>query len=311
MACALASALLWGGSVPFSKQIADAGAPPLEGAALLYGGAGLGLGAWLALARLGGPAPAPAARPVRRDVTWLLATTVVGAVLAPVLLVHGLAHASGLAAALLLAVEPSATALIAVAVFGERATPRLGLGVALVTAGAVLVGLRPDAGPAATTTVAGALAVAGAACAWGLDNNLTTRIAHLDPRWVVMMKGLVGAGLALGLSAALTGRPIWAGHWSAGALAQMLAAGFVGYGLGMALIVRAFRELGAARTGAIFASAPLFGALFTIPVLGERPTPALVGAAALLAAGVACIVREGRPGPENDDAPSDAGRGAP
>jgi drug/metabolite transporter (DMT)-like permease len=284
---ALAAALLWGGSVPLSKQVADRGYAPLECAALLYGGAAIGLSAWLGLRRRSA-APAPP-RATVRDWRWLGATTVVGAIAAPVFLVYGQARTTGLAAALLLAIEPPATALIAFG-FGERLSRRVLLGAAIVSVGAVLVALGP--GGAQATTILGALAVAAAACGWALDNNLTTKVSHLDAAWVAMMKGGLGAALGLGLSAVVSGRPIWAGHWASGDALQLLAAGFGGYGLGLSFIVRAFRELGAARTAAIFASAPLFGAVLTVPILGERPSPTLGVAAVILAVGVALIVTE-------------------
>jgi drug/metabolite transporter (DMT)-like permease len=59
-------------------------------------------------------------------------------------------------------------------------------------------------------------------------------------------------------------------------------------------MVRAFRAIGAARTGALFASASLFAALSAILVLGERPTLTLLAAAALLTVGVAAIVTDSR-----------------
>jgi drug/metabolite transporter (DMT)-like permease len=201
----------------------------------------------------------------------------------------GQSRTSGLATALLLAVEPPATALIALA-FGERLARRVIAGALLVTAGAVLVGLRP--GESSTATVLGALAVAGAATAWALDNNISARVAHLDPVLVAAVKGALGGTATLTLAALLPSASL-AAAWTTASLVTILAVGFAGYGVGLALVIRALRELGAARTGALFATAPLFGAMVSI-MMGESPTLTLAIAAALLAAGVAAIVSEKR-----------------
>jgi drug/metabolite transporter (DMT)-like permease len=51
-----------------------------------------------------------------------------------------------------------------------------------------------------------------------------------------------------------------------------MAVGLVGYGLSLVLFVRALRDLGTARTGAYFSTAPFIGAAIAILLLGE-PTP--------------------------------------
>ncbi len=288
--CALAGAGLWGLSNPFSKRILDQGVDALEAAGLLYAGAAIGLalllGARAAVVRTRG---APV---VRADLKWLAAASIVGAAIAPFLMMYGQKHASGLAVSLLIAVEPPATALIAVAMFGERLTRRLVLGGMLVLAGVVLVGLKPGEGTdAATTTTLGALAVASACTLWGLDSNLSTRVARLDPLFVAMMKGALAAPLVLLLALVLRGSPWWQ-HWTTRQAVEMLVIGFIGYGLGLALMVRAFRELGAARVGALFASTSLFAAAGAVALLGERPTLQLAYAALLLGAGVLTIVTE-------------------
>jgi hypothetical protein len=62
--------------------------------------------------------------------------------------------------------------------------------------------------------------------------------------------------------------------------------GFVGYGISLALFVRALRELGTARTGAYFSSAPFAGATLGVVLLHEPVTATLAVAAGLMAWGV-------------------------
>jgi hypothetical protein len=58
------------------------------------------------------------------------------------------------------------------------------------------------------------------------------------------------------------------------------------YGVRLALFTRALRDLGTARTGAYFSSAPFVGAAVSLVVFREQPTLLLVAGAALMAFGV-------------------------
>jgi drug/metabolite transporter (DMT)-like permease len=133
-----------------------------------------------------------------------------------------------------------------------------------VLAGAVALAWSPGAGAA---TLAGAAAVAGACFCWALDNNLTQRLSARDPHTVVAWKGLGASLCALTIAMAVRAP----GAPSARAIVAGLLLGALSYGTSLVLYVRALRELGAARTGLLFAAAPFFGALVAIVVLGERP----------------------------------------
>ena len=62
--------------------------------------------------------------------------------------------------------------------------------------------------------------------------------------------------------------------------------GFVGYGVSLALFVLALRQLGAARTGAYFSTAPFLGAVAAILFLREPLTLQLIAAGLLMGVGV-------------------------
>jgi len=62
--------------------------------------------------------------------------------------------------------------------------------------------------------------------------------------------------------------------------------GFFGYGLSLALFVLALRELGTARTGAYFSTAPFIGSAAAVIALGEPITAQLAIAGMLMAIGV-------------------------
>lgn len=268
---ALASAALFGCSVPLAKELLAQTGPWLL-AALLYLGSGVGL---LLVRTLSGAAPV---RLPRREWGWLAAALAAGGMAGPVLLMLGLAAMPASGAALLLTAEAPFTALLAWFVFGEGFDRRIALGMAAIAAGALVLAWPGEARFAGPLP---ALAVLGACLTWGLDNNLTRKVSSADASFVAMAKGLVAGSANLALALAAGASPP-----SPTVVAQAAALGFVSYGASLALFVIALRRVGAARAGAYFAVAPFFGAALAILVVGEPLTARLVAAGALMAVGV-------------------------
>lgn len=270
---ALLAALLFGLSTPLAKRLLGELAPVLL-AGLLYLGSGLGLWIWqlLRARRLVVPALSTAQWRV------LAAAVLFGGVLGPGLLMWGLVRTSAADASLLLNLEAVMTALLAWLVFRESTDARIVVGMLLIVAGGVLLAWQSSVGG---SSLAGAAAVAAACLCWALDNNLTRKLADADAVFLAGSKGLVAGlsnlGLALALGARLPDWPL--------TLAAMLL-GLAGYGLSLVLFVLALRGLGAARTGAYFATAPFIGATVAVFVFGEPASATFWLAAALMAAGV-------------------------
>ncbi|HSM94301.1 MAG TPA: DMT family transporter [Anaeromyxobacteraceae bacterium] len=273
----LGAALLFGLSTPVAKLLLP-GTGPFTIAALLYLGSGVG---FLLLGRL---LPREHEAPLRRgDLPLLAAVTASGGVVAPVLLMVGLSRLDGTSASLLLNLELPLTIALAVGFFGESLGRRELAGAAAVVAGSVLLA-SADAGGRAD--LLGALAVAGATLGWALDNNLSQRLALRDPIAVVRVKTVVAGAVNVGL-ALLAAEPLP----GARAVAATLVTGFFGYGVSIVLHMLAIRELGAARQGTLFATAPFAGALAALPILGERLSARALLAGGAMAAGVALMVR--------------------
>ena len=268
---AIAAALLFGLSTPAAKAIVG-DVNPLLLAGLLYLGSGIGLGLIILLGQRHGVT-------LRRvDLPWLLATVVFGGALGPALLMWGLTQTTGSAASLLLTLEGVFTALIAWIVFREPFNRRIGLGMASIFVGAVLLALRTPSGHAGTL---GALAVAGACLSWSIDNNCTSKIADVDALTLASIKGVAAGAVNTTLALVAGGAVPSIALVGASALV-----GFFGYGLSLVLFVLALREIGAARTGAYFSTAPFIGAVVGLVALREPLTVALVAAGLLMGFGV-------------------------
>ena len=147
----------------------------------------------------------------------------------------------------------------------------------MILAGAVL--LSWQGGPGGFGL--GAIAIAGACVAWGLDNNLTRKLSAADPVQIALIKGLVAG--AVNLALALT-----AGAFlpTISALGGAMLVGFLGYGVSLVLFVLGLRHLGAARTGAYFSTAPFIGAILAVVLFDEPITARLIGAGFLMAIGL-------------------------
>lgn len=107
-------------------------------------------------------------------------------------------------------------------------------------------------------------AVMVATAAWGMDNTLSRALAERDPGQVVLAKAVLGV-MATACLAQLTGEPL---PGVALAIGLMLV-GATGYGLSLRFYLLAQRAFGAARTGSVFAFAPIIGAAVAF-ALGDR-----------------------------------------
>jgi drug/metabolite transporter (DMT)-like permease len=277
---ALAAALLFGASTPLAKQLLRDTSPMLL-AGLLYLGSGIGLSVARLLRDRGWRVP----QLNRAEWLWLLLAIGFGGVLGPWLLMLGLVRTSAASASLLLNLEVVLTALLAWIVFRENTDRRVVLGMILIVAGAAAL-----AGPGAAHAAAlgwGALLIALACLCWALDNNLTRKVSATDAVFLAALKGLVAGAVNTGLALFLGERlPAPAG------IAAAMAVGLFGYGVSLVLFVLALRGLGAARTGAYFATAPFMGAAIAILAFGDHPSPVFWLAAMLMAGGVWLHLRE-------------------
>ena len=271
---ALGAALLFGTGTPLAKLLL-AGTSPWLLAGLLYLGSGLGLTLLRLLRR-----SERRARLAPGEWPWLAGAVLAGGVVGPVLLMWGLAGMPASGAALLLNAEGVFTAVIAWVVFRENVDRRIFIGMLAIVTGALVLSW-PGQVQAGFGAALPALAVLGACLVWGIDNNLTRKVALADAVWLASVKGLAAGStnlvVALALGAAWPSTPQVGGA---------LAVGLVAYGFSLVLFVVALRHLGTARTGAYFSVAPFFGAMLAVVGLGEPVTTPLLIAGALMGIGV-------------------------
>lgn len=282
MMFAILAAILFGISAPLAKLLL-AQTAPITMAGLLYTGSGVASGLVLLLRnrRKGPQVEAPLER---REIPWLAGAVLSGGVLAPILLMIGLTGTPGSTAALLLNFESVSTTILAAILFHEAVGRRVWLSVGIITFASILITWDPTTGWGLSWS---ALAILTACALWGLDNNLTRHVSSRDPLSIVAIKGLGAGSFSLGFGRILGERlPSMSTAFAA------MSLGAVCYGLSIVLFILAMRELGASRTGALFASAPFIGALISIPIFHETPGPKFFWAGFLLLTGTVILLRE-------------------
>ncbi len=278
---ALLAALLFGLSAPLAKVLLGEVAPvPLAG--LLYVGSGIAALVLLAFQKRG--TASGEARLQRSDLRWLVGALLVGGVAAPITLMFSLRATPAATAALLLNFEGVATTLIAGVAFREAIGRRVWGAIALITLASILLswdrsgewGFAP-----------GALGILLACAFWGLDNNFTRNISAKNPLTIVAWKGL-GAGTFSVVLALILGQPF---PGPAVAVRALLLGG-VSYGLSIMLFILALRDLGAARTSALFSTAPFIGMVLSLVLFRDPLTLLFLAALPLMAAGALLLVGE-------------------
>jgi len=274
----LLAAALFGVSAPIAKRLLGDVSPQVL-AGLLYLGAGLALTLYRALRPATTEAPL-----VRADLPRLAAVVAAGGVAGPVLMLLGLQRTSAVTSSLLLNLEAPFTIALAVLVFREHLGRYAAGAMALILSGAAILRLQPGAHRADTP---GVLLLAGACAAWALDNNLTQRLSLRDPFALVRVKTLAAGSFNLALGLLIAGRMP-----SPRVTVAALALGSVSYGASVVLDAYALRQVGAAREAAYFATAPFLGALAAVFLTHERPGWSDGLAMAVMAAGVALLLRE-------------------
>ena len=276
---ALAAALFYGMSAPFSKLLLNRLSPTFL-ASLLYIGAGLGMAVLFCFR----PANSPAEKPLARaDIPWLSAMVLLD-IAAPVLLLFGLKTATPATVSLLNNFEIAATALIAGVWFKEKVGRRLWAAIGLITAACILLTVEDFSSLAFSR---GAVLALLASICWGFENNTTRVLSGKNPLQTVMVKGF-GSGLgALLLAVSLREVTFPIGH-----IAGALTLGAFVYGASVYCYIRAQRQLGAARTGIYYAFAPFIGVALSFMLVGQPLGVSFCAALAIMLAGTYLAVTE-------------------
>ncbi len=279
---ALTAAIFFGASAPIAKLLLGDDIAPIYLAAFLYLGSGTGTFLTRLTQRM--RTKDSEADIKSADIKWLAGAIISGGILAPIILMISLQNTPASTASLLLNFEGVGTTVIALLFFKEAISRRAWTAIIVITLASIFLSTNFTEGFGISL---GALGIILACVLWGLDNNFTRNISGKDPLAIVAWKGLV-AGTFSFLLAFFLGNQLP----DLRTILYTLLLGFISYGLSTMLFIRSMRGLGAARTSALYGTAPLAGVLLSIVIFGEMPSFFFIIAAILMIGGALLLINE-------------------
>lgn len=230
-------------------------------AGFLYIGAGLGMMILALVRRVRNPIRSEE-KLTKSELPYTVAMILLD-ITAPICLLAGLRSTTAANTSLLNNFEIVVTAIIALAIFKEKISARLWLGIGFVTLSCILLSIEDIS---SLHFSYGSLLILLACACWGLENNCTRKISSKDPLQIVLLKGIFS-----GLGSLVVGFYIGERITVAWSIFAVLTIGFLAYGLSIYFYVHAQRSLGAARTSAYYAIAPFIGTLLSLVIFQEVP----------------------------------------
>lgn len=271
---AILAAALYAINAPFSKILLNY-MPPTMMAGFLYLGAGVGM-FFIAAIRKIKKTETQESKLTVAELPYTIAMILLD-IAAPICLLIGLNSTTAANAALLNNFEIVATAMIALFVFKEKISSRLGLGIFFVTISCAILSFEDLS---SLQFSFGSLFILLAAVCWGFENNCTRKISSKDPLQIVLLKGTFS-----GIGSVIIGLCIGERLTSLWSIVAVLCIGLVAYGLSIYFYVYAQRLLGAARTSAYYAVAPFIAVALSLIIFKEIPGISYFVALAFMAIG--------------------------
>ena len=254
---AILAASFYALNIPLSKYLMNDVSPTMM-AGLLYLGAGIGIGLMFLF-----NVKKTKKEELLNKMDWLyILGMIILDIAAPIMLMFGLTYTTSGNASLLNNFEIVATSIIALFIFKEVITPKLWIGILLVTISSAILTIDVSS----FTFSWGSLLIIGAAICWGFENNCTRKISDKSTFEIVTIKGL-SCGVGSIIIALIIGErfPDWM------FLLFALLLGFVAYGLSIFFYIKAQNKLGAAKTSAFYAVNPFIAVILSFIIFREVP----------------------------------------
>ena len=292
---ALASAILFGVGTTLNK-LALADVNPTVVAGLIYLFAGLSLSAVRftpirnrVMKLIKTPAKTES-KFCKKDIVTLGLVVLSGSVIAPLLFLNGLNQTTAINASFLQNAEILFTILIALIFLREHVSKREWTGILILVVGAVFLATNAQFNSLSLQqAVLGNLLILGACLFWGIDNNLSKFLCiKEDLILVTALKCLIGGASLLLLAFALNLNF----YVPLSAFPYLISVGAFSIGFSILFFMVGLKEIGSIRTGTIYATSALFGAVFALIILKEPLTIAQALAGLVMFVGVYILYKK-------------------
>ncbi|BDZ66565.1 DMT family transporter [Methanobacterium ferruginis] len=226
----------------------------------------------------------------RRNYLTLFLTAIFGAVLAPAFYLTGLNQITAVNAALLANFEVLFILILGIFFLKETVKPKDIVGFGFLLIGAVFLSTNNLQNLSFDQSLVGSLLVISSGFFWSLDTILTKFLSN--KRDIFFLTGLkcgIG-GLVLFLISWYLGLSF---TLPVNMIPLLLFIGLVCMSFSMVLIYLAVREIGSTRTGSIYSTSSIFGALIAFFVLGEPLKASQLLFGVLMLVGILILYKNG------------------
>jgi drug/metabolite transporter (DMT)-like permease len=210
----------------------------------------------------------------KEDFLDILVISILGGVLAPILLFYGLEHIDASEAVILTNAQIIFTVLLSSLFFGEKPNGIIGYsGIIIVFIGLFVATTELDTSGSLFKYEPGKIMIVGAMLVWAIDNNVSRRLTKRSTIWpakIAMLKFLIGGIILFGIAtiaveqSSSSFRPrlqiidslllIKPSEWLI-----IIAVSLFGFAGALSLLLESLKRIGTIRTMMIFSLTPIFG----------------------------------------------------
>jgi drug/metabolite transporter (DMT)-like permease len=209
----------------------------------------------------------------KEDFLDILVISILGGVLAPILLFYGLERIDASEAVILTNAQIIFTVLLSSLVFGEKPNGIIGYsGIIIVFVGLFVATTELDTSGSLFKYEPGKIMIVGAMLVWAIDNNISRRLTKRSTIWpakIAMLKFLIGGIILFGIATiaveeSSSSRPrlqiidslllIKPSEWLI-----IIAVSLFGFAGALSLLLESLKRIGTIRTMMIFSLTPIFG----------------------------------------------------
>ena len=226
----------------------------------------------------------------RKDWLLILAMSITGAVIAPLLFFSGLTQSKASDTSVLSNAEIIFTVLLAIVFFREKLKPIGYLSIALVILGIIIITNNLEFSTSIFDIKSeGDLLILAAMLFWGLDNNIS-KIAsqRIDAARLTQLKSAIG-GCCLFAIVLLLGIPI---NIPLAEVPDIILLGVAGFGISYFFFLNSLKRIGTVRTMVIYSTSAIFGLFLAAMFLHESIGVYQIVAITMMLAGIFLIERK-------------------
>ncbi len=230
----------------------------------------------------------------RRELRYMVAVTVFGAIAAPMLLLQGLQATSASDASILTNGEVLFTIILSSLFFGEKPRGRIGMtAVGIVVIGLFMATTDMDISDTILQFNVGNVMILASMLMWAIDNNITRRLtmfSDISPAKIAMLKSLFG-GLVMFAMVAAAGKLVALEDLDIDMWLIITALAVSGFGAALLLFLQGIKHIGTIKTMSVFSMTPIFGIGIAAMVLGETISLFQGVATAMIISGILLLSR--------------------